>query len=82
MISQRPEELVRAKKLTDEGKYEDALQIMKSFEEKGDHTLHDIIACRILKCDLLLQQDLYENTIQLAEEMIKRERLPPRRARK
>jgi len=67
----KPDELVRAEHLIDEGKYDDALQIMKYFEEKGERTLHDIVSCHLLKCELLLQQDLYENTIQLAEQTYK-----------
>ena len=65
---EKPEKLIQAEKLIDEGKYDDALQIMKNFEEKGERTLHDIVSCHLLKCELLFQRDLYENTIKLAEQ--------------
>lgn len=33
-----PKELIRAEQLVNEGKFDEALQIMKNFEEKGDCT--------------------------------------------
>ncbi len=41
--------LNRAKKLIDKCKYDEADQILKIFEEKGGHTLHDIVLCYLLK---------------------------------
>ncbi|MHA2325604.1 MAG: tetratricopeptide repeat protein, partial [Promethearchaeota archaeon] len=64
----RPEskELIRAKELIDEGKFDKFLQI-KVFENKGEHTLYDIVSYRLLKCELLFQQGQYENVVNYAE---------------
>jgi len=68
---EKPEELIQGKELIDEGKYDDALQILKHFEEKGGHTLHDRVSCHLLKCELLLWQGLYEDLVKLAEQAYK-----------
>jgi len=67
----KPEELIRAKNLIDKGKYDKALQLMKIFEETGEHTLYEIVSCNLLKCNILHQQGLYENALQLAEQTYK-----------
>jgi len=65
---EKPEELIRAKKLIDEGKNDEALELMKHFEEKEEHPLQDIVSCHLLKCNLLFQQGKYEDVIKLAEQ--------------
>ncbi len=67
-----PEELIQAKQLINEGKFDDALLIKKNFEEKGDCTLYDVISCQLLKCAILYQQSLYEDAFNLAEEAYKK----------
>ena len=61
------EELIRAEQLIDEGRHEEALDLMKNFEEKGKISLFDIISCNLLKCKLLYQQGLYQDVVKLAE---------------
>ena len=65
------DELNQAKKLIDECKYDEADQLIKNFDEKGGHTLHDIVLCHLLNCDLLLWQGLYEDVVKLAEQTYK-----------
>ena len=65
------DELNQAKKLIDECKLDEADQLIKNFEEKGGHTLHDIVSCHLLKCELLLSQSLYEDVVKLAEQTYK-----------
>jgi tetratricopeptide (TPR) repeat protein len=65
------DELNQAKKLIDECKYDEADQLIKNFDEKGGHTLHDIVLCHLLNCNLLLWQGLYEDVVKLAEQTYK-----------
>ena len=68
---EKPEELNRAQQLIDECKLDEADQLIKNFEEKGGHTLHDRVSCHLLKCELLLWQGLYEDLVKLAEQAYK-----------
>ena len=67
----KPEELIRAKQLIDEYKLDEADQLIKNFEEKGGHSLHDIVLCYLLKCELLCERGLYEDVVKLAEQTYK-----------
>ncbi len=64
----RPEELIQAKKLIDECKFDEAGQIIEIFEEKGEHSLYDIVTFQLLKCELLLWRDFNEDAVKLAEQ--------------
>ena len=64
-------ELNRAKKLIDKCKYDEAYQILKEFEEKGGHILHDIVLCYLLKCELFCEWGLHEDVVILAEQAYK-----------
>ena len=64
-------ELNRAKKLIDKCMYEEADQILKRFEEKRGNTLHDIVLCNLLKCELLSIRGSNEEVIKLAEQTYK-----------
>ncbi|KKL16777.1 hypothetical protein LCGC14_2492170, partial [marine sediment metagenome] len=71
MSHSEPKELILAKQLIDVCKLDDARQLLRNFEEKGGHTLHDIVLCHFLKCKLLLWQGLYEDLVKLAEQTYK-----------
>ncbi|MCK4382745.1 MAG: tetratricopeptide repeat protein, partial [Candidatus Lokiarchaeota archaeon] len=66
-----PKELIRAEQLVNEGKFDEALQIMKNFEEKGDCTSQDKLLSQLLKSKILGQQGLFENGVKLAEQTYK-----------
>ena len=66
-----PKELVKVKKLIDTGKLDEADQLIRKFEEKGGHTLHDIVLCNLLKCKLLFWRCLYKDVIKLAKKTYK-----------
>jgi len=68
---EKPEELILAKQLIDVCKLDDARQLLRNFEEKGGHTLHDTVLCHFLECKLLLWQGLYEDLVKLAEHTYK-----------
>lgn len=42
-MKEKPEKLIQAEKLIDDGKFDEALQILKDFEEDGERTLYDIV---------------------------------------
>ncbi len=65
---EKPEELNRAEKLTDDGKFEEALSILKNFEEKGGVSPNDIVLSHLIKCDLLLQYGLINESVKFAEQ--------------
>jgi len=67
----KPKELIRAKKLINEGKFDEALQLMKNFEETGKATLNEIVSCHLLKCDILSQRNLHKELFELAEQTYK-----------
>jgi len=65
---EKPQELILAKQFIDECKFDEADQLIRSFEEKGGHTLHDIVLCHLLKCELLFWRGLFEEVVKLAEQ--------------
>jgi tetratricopeptide (TPR) repeat protein len=66
------EELIHIRQLINDFKVDDANQLIKKFEEKGDITLYDRVSCYLLKCELLLWQGLYEDLVKLAEQTYKK----------
>ena len=64
-------ELIQAKQLIDEGKFDEAHLLMKNLEEKGELSLYDLVSWHLLKCDILLQQGLFKELIELAEKTYK-----------
>jgi len=67
MSHSESKELTQAKKLIVVSRLDEADQIIKTFEEKGGHTLYDLVLCHLLKCELLLERGLHEDIIKLAE---------------
>ena len=70
-LKRKPKELILVKQLIDEGNLEEAAQIIKNFEEKRGHTLHDIVLCHLLNCELLFWRGYYEDAAKLAEQTYK-----------
>ena len=68
---EKPEELIQAETLIDGGKFEEALSLLKNFEEKGEVSPHDIVLSHLIKCDLLLQYGLNDESVKLAEQTYK-----------
>ena len=71
MIYPESEELIQARQLIDISKLDEAGQKLKSFEEMGEHTLHDKFFCLLLKCKLLSGRGLHEDVVKLAEQTYK-----------
>ncbi|MFW9902173.1 MAG: tetratricopeptide repeat protein, partial [Candidatus Thorarchaeota archaeon] len=71
MSSDESKELAQAKKLIDEGKYDEALQLIDSFEQIKGLILQDKVACRLLKCNLLYWQWKFEEMLKIADQTYK-----------
>ncbi|MFX1572313.1 MAG: tetratricopeptide repeat protein [Promethearchaeota archaeon] len=68
MSDSTQKDLVQIKELIDESKYNEALDLMKIFEEKGEYSVEDLIKCHLLKCELLGQRGLYNEARELANQ--------------
>ena len=66
-----PKELIQVKQLIVEYKLDEAHHLIRKFEERGRHTLHDRVSGQVLNCELLLRQGLYEDLVTLAEQVYK-----------
>jgi tetratricopeptide (TPR) repeat protein len=64
-------ELTQAKKLIDEGKYDEVLQLIDSLEQMKSLTLQDKVSCRLLKCNLLFWQWKFEEMLKIAGQIYK-----------
>ena len=64
-------ELIRAKQLIDEGKFDEAHLLMKNLEEKGELSLYDLVSWHLLKCDILIQQGLFKELFEFADKTYK-----------
>ena len=67
MTHPEPEELKRAKKLTEEGKFEEAFQLVETLEEKGNLSINDQILCYVLKSSLSSRFGFQEDTVKYAK---------------
>jgi len=61
-------ELIQAKQLIDESLYDEALQLIKDFEDKGVLNLTEKIFSQLLKSDIYLQCGSYDRAFKLAEQ--------------
>ncbi|MFX0166735.1 MAG: tetratricopeptide repeat protein [Promethearchaeota archaeon] len=64
-------ELNKIERLVNEGRFDDALQLINKFEEGGDISLYDKVSCNLFKGELLYQQGLFEDSFQLAKHAYK-----------
>ncbi|MFW9900599.1 MAG: tetratricopeptide repeat protein [Candidatus Thorarchaeota archaeon] len=71
-IKEKPKELIRAERFIDEGKHDEALQLIKHFEENEEHTLYEIVSSNLLKSELFFQQGLYEKVVKLTQQTYKK----------
>ncbi|MFW9942982.1 MAG: hypothetical protein ACFFFT_18240 [Candidatus Thorarchaeota archaeon] len=61
-------ELSQVRKLIDEGKLDKAHTLLINFEEKGGHTLYNVVLCKFLQCQVFRYQGLFEKVINLGEQ--------------
>lgn len=71
MFNSNTEDLILAKKLLFESKYQQALKVMNNFEKKAVNTTENLVKCYLLKCELLIQRGLYKDAHELAKKAFK-----------
>ncbi|MFX0043553.1 MAG: tetratricopeptide repeat protein [Candidatus Hodarchaeota archaeon] len=71
MSHKEPKELIHIKQLIDVSKLDEAELLIKKFEEKGGHNLHDIVLYNLCKCELLIERGLFNDVVKLAEQTYK-----------
>ena len=64
-------ELILVKQLLSECKLDQADQLIKKFEEKEGHTLHDLVLGHLLNCELLFLRGLHQDVVKLADQAYK-----------
>ncbi|MHA1883586.1 MAG: tetratricopeptide repeat protein [Promethearchaeota archaeon] len=67
-----PKELIQARQLIEECKFDEANRLIENFEEGKGHSLHSIILSQFLKCDLLFFRGYHTEVIKLAEQTYKK----------
>jgi len=68
MTSTTPKELTFARKLLDEDKYQESLDVLNKFEKKKGITAEDLIECLLTKGKLHRILDRYVDAIKIAEQ--------------
>jgi tetratricopeptide (TPR) repeat protein len=71
MYQSLPKELSQANQFIIEGKFEESLQLLKEFEERRNNSLHNIVSCHLIKCNLFLHQGLSKKLVKFAEQTYK-----------
>ena len=71
MSHSESKELIKAKELVNEGKFNEVFQLMKNFEKMGDISRYNLVSWHLLKCDILVQQGAYIKLNELAEQTYK-----------
>ncbi|KKN11323.1 hypothetical protein LCGC14_1027730 [marine sediment metagenome] len=68
---EKPEELLRAEQLSDEGKLDEALTLLINYEQKEGLSNHDKASCHLLQCQILFWQGKLKELIKHAEQAYK-----------
>ena len=59
----KPKELIRAEKLIDDAKVNEAHELLNNFEKKEGLTLHDKVSSHLLRTELLFQQGRHKEVL-------------------
>ncbi|MFX0066062.1 MAG: tetratricopeptide repeat protein [Candidatus Hermodarchaeota archaeon] len=70
MFGSKSKELIRAEKLLEEGKFDEANVIIDKFEKTENITPTDRLACQLFKNSLLHKQGNFEEALTLAEQIL------------
>ena len=74
IYQKKPEILIQAEELIDEGKLDEALKLLSNYEQKEALNLHDKSTCHLLQCKIQFWQGKYKELIKLAEQIYKESR--------
>jgi tetratricopeptide (TPR) repeat protein len=64
-------EIIRVEKFIDKGKFEEALILLSTYEQKEDLSYQDKASCYLLQCQILFWQGKYSELITHAEQAFK-----------
>ncbi|MFX1524864.1 MAG: tetratricopeptide repeat protein [Promethearchaeota archaeon] len=68
MLNSEATEFIQVEKLIDQGKHEEAIKMMKEFEQIGEASQYNNIKLNLLKCELFYQKGMYEIVIDFAQK--------------
>jgi len=68
---ENPEEIIRAEKLIDDGKLDEALTLLNNYEQKEGLSHQDKASCHLLQCQILFIQGKLKRLIKHAEQTYK-----------
>jgi tetratricopeptide (TPR) repeat protein len=68
ILNSESKEVIQAKKIFEEGKFEKALSLIKKFEGKKNLTPMDQLSCNLLKSSILNRFGNYEESLKFAEK--------------
>ena len=66
-----PEELIRAGKLIDDAKLDEALTLLNNYEQKEGLSHYEINSCRLLRCQMLFIQGKLKELTKHAKQLYK-----------
>jgi ATP/maltotriose-dependent transcriptional regulator MalT len=66
MLSYIPLELIKVKKLADEGRHDEALHLLREYEKEKAKSILEQLSSNLLESDILFQQGLYEKAFEKA----------------
>ena len=72
MLSYIPSELIKVKKLVDEGKHDEALHLIREYEKDRAKSILEILSSKLFESDILFQQGLYEKAYEKVEFVFNR----------
>lgn len=70
-----PEEIERGWRLVNEGKEDEALQLVNELEKREDLTLEALLECQTLKGTLMLRLGRFEESLKIGEQVIKESKI-------
>ncbi|MFX1536643.1 MAG: tetratricopeptide repeat protein [Promethearchaeota archaeon] len=70
MSDARSKELLQVELLIDEGKFDEAYQIIQTIEKREELLSHDWVECQLLRNILLIQQGMFEDALKLTDHIL------------
>jgi len=69
MFEQAPRELEKVLEIIREGRYKEAIQILRNFEKQKKISKQETAYCHLMRCYLFMTQELYREAYNIAEEI-------------
>ncbi|MFX1254674.1 MAG: tetratricopeptide repeat protein [Promethearchaeota archaeon] len=71
MSDARSKELLQVEFLIDEGKFDEASQIIQTIEKREEFLSHDWVECQLLRTILLIQKGMFADALNLTDHILK-----------